>query len=60
MLSRILGALAGFAGTSVRLGRTYGHGIAGAAAVSIGVGLYDYRIGLIVGGAFLLLLDGKR
>ena len=34
-------------------------GVVGAALLAVGVGLFDYRFGLVVAGALLLLLDRR-
>ena len=59
MPKRILHRLASATGHGLRFLRGTLAGIAGAALVSVGVGLYDSRAGLVVAGLFCLALDRK-
>lgn len=59
MFKRTLHRLPAAAGLSLRFLRSTFAGIAGAALVSLGIGLYDLRAGIIVAGLFCLALDQK-
>ena len=56
---RTLNRLAFAAGHGLRFLRGTFAGIAGAALVSVGIGLYDSRAGVIVAGLFCLALDRR-
>ena len=58
-MKRLLHRLAPAAGHVLRVLRGTLAGLAGAALISVGVGLYDHRAGLIVAGAFCLALDRR-
>lgn len=59
MAKRTLHRLASGAGHSLRFLRATFAGIAGAVLISVGVGMYDSRLGLVVAGLFFLALDRK-
>jgi hypothetical protein len=57
--NRLVDRLATTAGHGLRFLRGTFAGLAGAALVSVGVGLYDGRAGLIIAGLFCLALDRR-
>lgn len=59
MFKRTLHRLASVTGHGLRFLRGTFAGIAGATMVSIGIGLYDSRAGIIVAGLFCLALDRR-
>lgn len=59
MVKRTMHGLASAAGHGLRLLRRTFVGLAGAALVSVGIGLYDMRAGVIVAGLFCLALDRR-
>lgn len=58
-MKRTLHRLASVAGHSLRFLRGTFAGIAGAVLVSVGIGLFDQRAGIIVAGLFCLALDRR-
>lgn len=52
--------LAELAGTTIRNARGSLPGMAGAACISVGLGLVAIPLGLISAGVFLLLIDYRR